>query len=256
MTHEHTHDEHCEHHHPHSHPDSSLKWLGLCIAIGLIGCGYFIGNTLYKSRVAVNTATVKGLAEEKMKSDLAVWDMNFTMEAETLEAAYAAADEKKKIAHDFLIDKGFDEKDLSFNTSGFLQEFRDGDGVLQDKKYQVTTYVTIRTANVDKVEDVRQSVGDLMKDGVMMNNNAPNYLFTGLNDIKPKLLQEATKNARLAAKQFAEDAGAKVGTIQSASQGSFSITAFDGDQNYEVTDMTSLYKKVRVVTTIAFYLND
>lgn len=255
MTH-HTHDENCDHHHhPHSHSDGALKWLAICIAIGLIGCGYFIGNTLYKSRVAVNTATVKGLAEEKVKSDLAVWDLNYTMEAETLEDAYASADEKKKIVIDFLTKKGFDEKELSTNNSGYLQEFRDSDGVLQDKKYQVTTYITIRTPDVDKVEEVRQKVGDLMEKGVMMNNNAPNYHFTGLNEIKPKLLQEATKNARLAAKQFAEDAGAKVGTIQSASQGSFSITAFDGDQNYSITDTSALYKKVRVVTTIAFYLN-
>ena len=252
----HVHTDDCDHrHHPHSHNTPWLM-LGLFIAVGLIGCGYFIGNTLYKSRVGVNTATVKGLAEQKVKSDLAVWDINYTMEAPALEDAHAAADEKKDIVADFLKEQGFKKDEISYNTNGYLQEFRDGDGVLQDKKYQVTVYITIRTADVDKVEQVRQRVGDLMGQGVMMNANAPNYHFTGLNDIKPKLLQEATKNARLAATQFAEDAGAKVGTIQSASQGSFSITAFDGEQNYEITDTSSLYKKVRVVTTIAFYLND
>lgn len=254
MTHEHDHCDH--HHHPHSHGEGGLKWLAICLAVGLGVCGYFIGNTLYKSRVAVNTATVKGLAEQKVKSDLAVWEINFTMEAPQLQDAHAAADEKRQILQKFLEDEGFSDDEISSNSNGYLQEFRDNSGVLKDKKFQVTVYFTIRTPDVEKVEKARRAVGDLMEQGVMVNNNAPSYYYTSLNDIKPKLLQEATQNARLAAKQFAQDAGAKVGMIQSASQGSFSITAFDGDPNYDITDTSSLYKKVRVVTTIAFYLNN
>lgn len=229
-----------------------LLFLGFFLAVGLSVAGYFISQTLLNSRIAVNTASVKGLAERKVKSDLVVWDIPFTMQADTLVDANAAADAKKSVARDFLLDAGFSAEELSFANSVYIAEYRD-EGVLKDKKYNVTTTITLRTEHVDKAEAMRQRLGDLIAKGVAVTNSSPRYLFTKLNDIKPEMLGEATQNARLAAAQFAEDAGAKVGGIQSASQGSFSIGAYDEIDSYG-TDTTSLYKKVRVVTTITFYL--
>jgi uncharacterized protein len=79
------------------------------------------------------------------------------------------------------------------------------------------------------------------------------YSFTKLNDVKPEMIAEATQDARRGAQQFAEDSGAGVGGIRSATQGYFTITARDGDQ-YEGSGRDSPFQKVRVVTTIEFYL--
>lgn len=224
----------------------------LALALGIALAGFFISQTIYNSRVAVNTATVKGLAERKVKADLALWKINFTMQAPNLADAYAAADQKKTTARSFLSEAGFAPQDMNFTDSVYIAEFRD-EGVLKDKNYQVTTTISLRSEDVDKVQQLQQTIGSLIAKGVAINNSAPSFLFTGLNDIKPEMLGEATKNARLAAEQFAEDAGASVGGIQSASQGSFSITAFDDTGAYG-EDAASLYKKVRVVTTVTFYL--
>lgn len=232
--------------------DGTSAWIGLFIAVGLALGGYFIGQTMYNAKVAINTATVKGLAEREVKSDLAIWEISFTMEANDLTSAYAAADAKKQIARGFFLDAGFDASELSFSNSVYIAEYRD-DGVLKDKKYQVTTVAKIRSTDVDKVEALRQRIGDLIAKGVAVGNTAPSYLFTKLNDIKPDMLREAAQNARSAAREFAENAEAKVGSIKSASQGSFSIKPLDGTDSYG-TDTTSLSKKVRVVTTITFYL--
>lgn len=79
------------------------------------------------------------------------------------------------------------------------------------------------------------------------------YTFTKLNAIKPEMVAEATKDARSAAEQFAKDSGTSVGGIKSATQGYFSIEARDGDQGgWGVSDTP--FKKVRVVTTVDFYL--
>lgn len=230
--------------------------LGIFIAIGLIGAGYFIGNTLYKSRVAVNVATVKGLSERNVKSDLAVWNVSFTMEAEDIQTAYKLANEKKEIAIDFFEKNGFDKDELSFSNSVYIAEYRNAAAELKDKKFQVTTFIDIRTSNVDKVDSVKQKMGELIEQGLALSNSQPSFLFTKLNEVKPEMLKEATKNARMAAEEFAKDAGTKVGTIQSASQGSFAISAPEGADNYSLTDQTSLNKKVRVVTTISFYLEN
>src|SRR3546814_13415083 len=74
------------------------------------------------------------------------------------------------------------------------------------------------------------------------------YSFTKLKDIKPARVAEATKDARKAAEQFAQDSGTGVGGIKSATQGYFSIGARDGDDMGNGAD--SPYKKVRVVTTV------
>ena len=63
----------------------------------------------------------------------------------------------------------------------------------------------------------------------------------------------ATADARKAAEQFAKDSGTGVGGIKSATQGYFSVESRDGDSGgWGVSDTP--YKKVRVVTTIDFYL--
>lgn len=74
------------------------------------------------------------------------------------------------------------------------------------------------------------------------------YLFTKLNDIKPAMIEQATENARSVAEKFAADSKSSLGKIKSANQGLFSIE--DRDSN------TPYLKKVRVVSTVDYYLAD
>ena len=60
--------------------------------------------------------------------------------------------------------------------------------------------------------------------------------------------EEATKNAREVAGRFAKDSNSRLGKIKTARQGQFSI--LDRDSNTPYT------KKVRVVSTIEYYLSD
>jgi len=90
-------------------------------------------------------------------------------------------------------------------------------------------------------------------------------VFNGLNALKPDMITEATKNARASADRFAADSGSQVGSIRSANQGVFSISAADagsgmapgeeggGGGQAENPD-ASIMKKVRVVSTVDYYL--
>ena len=64
------------------------------------------------------------------------------------------------------------------------------------------------------------------------------------------MIAEATQSARQAALQFAKDSGSRVGEIRNAVQGAFSITS----PNEEYNEVGSIYKKIRVVTTVTFNL--
>jgi hypothetical protein len=89
---------------------------------------------------------------------------------------------------------------------------------------------------------------NLIDMGIVINNNYASYEFTGLNNIKPQMIENATKNARAAAEKFAKDSESKLGKIRNASQGVFSIDYRD--------ENTPHIKKVRVVTTVDFALED
>jgi len=62
------------------------------------------------------------------------------------------------------------------------------------------------------------------------------------------MVEEATRNARQVAEKFANDSHSKLGKIKRAIQGQFSIRNRDNNTPY--------IKKVRVVTTLEYYLSD
>jgi hypothetical protein len=119
-------------------------------------------------------------------------------------------------------------------------------------RYKATSVITVTSPNVDKVRALMNRQAELMKQDIAIvgeeygGSNSPSYEFTGLNKIKPEMVEEATKNARITAEKFASDSGSELGDIRSASQGQFSIESRDAS--------TPFMKKVRVVTTLEYTL--
>ena len=230
--------------------------LGLFLGIGLTLCGYFISKTIYNSKVAVNTAEAKGLAERRVKANKANWELVFRVDTnlkENIGQLYSDAEERQKIIINLLKENGFKDNEIEIGVIDYsVREFRDENQKLVDQKHTLTGSIIIETEQVDLVSKVRANVNSLIAKGIDIDNQSPAYIFTNLNDIKPQMLSEATKNARVAANEFAQIAGVKVGGIRSARQGNFFIR--DAGENYG--DRRKIDKDVRVVTTITFYLTD
>lgn len=230
--------------------------LGLFIAIGLALGGYFISQTLYNAKVALNTAEVKGLAERKVTSDHAHWTISFSATGNTREeipALYKKAEDDQKIIVNLLKENGIKESEIIIGVIDYnYHEFRNENKILVDQKHQLLGSITVETDNVNLISKVRTNINKLIAQGIDVQNGLPKYRFTKLNDIKPEMLMEATKNARLVADEFAKNAGASVGGIRSAKQGGFNIR----DAGEEYGDTRKIQKEVRVVTTITFYLTD
>ena len=113
------------------------------------------------------------------------------------------------------------------------------------------TLIDWEKTSVEKVNALIKRQAELLKQGVALSNDYEYqtlYEYTGLNDIKPEMIAEATRNAREAAKKFAEDSESDLGKIKSATQGQFSIEDRDA--------YTPYIKNVRVVTYITYYLED
>ena len=229
---------------------------GVSIAIGLSIGGYFIGQTMYNAKVALNTAEVKGLAERRVEADQANWKINFRVRGSSkseIPGLYKKSEKIQTMIIELLKKNGFEDSEIETGVIDYkTKEFRDENQKLVDQKYQMKGSVIVESKKVKIVSKVRSSLNKLIAQGIDIENTSPIYRFTSLNKIKPQMLSEATKNARIAANEFAANAGVSVGGIRSARQGNFIIR--DAGERYGDTE--KIEKDVRVVTTITFYLTD
>jgi hypothetical protein len=226
------------------------------LSIGVALAGYFVSETLYKSKIALNTADVKGLAERRVNADKAYWLIQYTVagkkKSEIPELYKASEADQKKIIS-LLESSGFTNKEIKPGVITYLKnEFRDENQKLVEEDHQLIGEIEIETTNVSLVSQVRSKLNTLIAQGLDIRNNSPAYHFTKLNEIKPDMLKEATTNARIAANEFATNAGVKVGGIRTARQGGFVIR--DVGETYG--DTKKIEKDVRVVTNVTFFLTD
>lgn len=233
-----------------------LIFLGLFVAAGIAAGGYFIGQTMYNAKVALNTAEAKGLAERRVTADRANWSISFSNEGESkadISDLYEQSKKDQQVIIKKLKDIGFSDDEIAIGALEYYnQEYRDNNQQVVDETHRLDGTVSVETSNVTIVAKARAQLNELIAEGINIRSYNPTYRFTKLNEIKPEMLKEATKNARLAANEFAENAGVTVGGIRDARQGSFFIR----DAGEEYGDTGKIEKDVRVVTTITFYLTE
>ncbi len=233
------------------------RWLASAgvITLGLIAGGYLLGNGLVRAREADRSVTVRGLAERDVTADLATWTLAYSAKAGDLATAQAEADQDSAAIRSFFREVGFPAEALQ--PAGVTVSQYSNNGV---QEFTVRQNMTLRSNDIKRAQEAARRQFELVRRGVALEDGSGMaYKFTGLNAIKPPMIAQATKDARASAEQFAQDSGTSVGSIKSASQGYFSIAPRDGDSGADgegggggATD--SPYKRVRVVTTIDFYL--
>lgn len=225
------------------------------MAVAIVIAGYFISESLIKARRFERSVTVKGLAEREVNADMAVWPVQITLTGNDLIKLQKDLSSQKEHVKTFFETLGFNKDEFKIgatNIQDALANIYRNNSANVDFRYVAQTDITIRTTNVALLQEAVSESLSLTSKGVILSSKNEwrpiEYMFTGLNDLKPSMVEEATKNARVVAEKFAVDSGSKVGRIKSANQGIFSIT--DRDQN------TPEIKRVRVVSTIEYFLED
>lgn len=232
---------------------------GVAVAVAIAFAGWEFSRAFVSARTVDRIVTVKGLAEQDVKADLALWPLQYATTNDDLAAALAkvAADEKSVRA--FVADGGIEADAVSVQRFSVVDQLaqRYRSGPVQSR-YIVSQTLLVRTGEVDAVGALAQQVGKLVENGVILssdnNQGGPIYLFTRLNDIKPAMLAEALANARQGAAKFADDSGAKVGGIRRARQGVFQI--LPRNRAPGLYEPGQINKTVRVVSTIDYALVD
>ncbi|MGK2285572.1 SIMPL domain-containing protein [Pedomonas sp. V897] len=227
------------------------------VAVGVGLGGYFIGDGFKNARRADRSVTVRGLAERDVTADIATWTITYTANGHQLETVQGKIDKDTETIRAFLKGFGFPEEEITTAGISVNQYYDNSDRVAPERRNNIHIRQTLllRTRNVEAAQKAHAAMSELVRRGVVLEGDGTPvvYSFTKLNSIKPEMIAAATKDARAGAEQFAKDSGSRVGGIKQASQGYFSILPRDGEGGQETA---SPYQKVRVVTTIDFYLED
>ena len=219
------------------------------LALGLVSGGYLLGDGLKRAKAADRSVTVRGLAEKDVTANLATWSISYSATGFDLPTVRAEIDGNTRELRDYFKTLGFKDSDLKPVGAGVNQWLNNGVSTIT-----ITQRMLLRTTDIARAERAAAQQFDLVRRGVtLQEGSGMRYSFTKLNDLKPPMVAAATRDARAAAEQFAKDSGSGVGGIKSATQGYFSIEPRDGEGGEGAGDTP--YKKVRVVTTVDFYLN-
>ena len=226
----------------------------LLLSIAIVIGGYMIGDMHKKAKVYDRHVEVKGLAEREVNADLAVWPLELNLANNNLNALNEELNSQKSRVNTFFKELGFTDDEISMGISSIID--RQASEYSNNQNFNLRFFgkaeITLRTTDLDKIQLALERSLMLTSEGILIkskNGWRPiEYIFTGLNDIKPEMIEEATVKAKEVAEKFAKDSNSKVGKIRSANQGLFSI--IDRDPS------TPHIKKVRVVTTVEYLLED
>ena len=227
---------------------------GAFLFIASLCLGWILGASAVHIKEMDRTVVVKGLAEKEVAADVVIWPLSFSVADNDLNALYEHIEKNTQTIQTYLKDHELDGADVSLSAPRIVDRLAQayGGGQQGQFRYTASRTITVYSRDIEKVRKGLNNIVKLGKEGIVLSGddyrNAVEYLYTGLNDIKPAMVEEATRNARDVAEKFARDSQSVLGKIRSARQGQFSIS--DRDKN------NPHIKKVRVVSTIEYYLSD
>lgn len=223
------------------------------LAVGMVLLGFFIKSGIEGFKEKDRAVNVKGLAEIEVPANKVIWPLMYKIVGNDLLTLYNSINDKNDAIVRFLKSNNIKESEISVSAPEIIDmQAERYSSSPAPFRYNVTSVITVSSENVDQVRKLIGEQSELLKQGIAVTGGDyrynVQYEFTKLNDVKPQMIEEATKNARLAAEKFAKDSNSKLGKIRNAYQGQFSIT--DRDAN------TPYIKSIRVVTTLDYYLED
>ena len=220
------------------------------VALGLALAGWFVAQGMARLKTQDRYVTVKGSAEKIVEADLVVWPLPHTVGGNDLADVQRQLDANTATIRGFFEQAGFEAGEIVVSPPRLEDRWAYAYGDQRPpERYRYSTTVSLRTIKVAKALAMLRQSGDLVARGVMIGEGSqPEFEYTRLNDIKPGLIAEATASARESALQFAKDSDSRIGGIRSANQGV--VTISDRDQS------SPQVKKVRVVTTVEYFLRD
>ena len=220
---------------------------GGSIVLAALVLGIFMVCTVKTLKSYDDTVLVRGLCEKEVPADRVVYRISYSEKSNSLADLRNTRRQNNDIIMEKLRSAGFKDDELKVGNASYDDRYTYANDVSQITfRYQANQTITVFSKNLDLVRKVQQTLEtDLVNQNILASSWA-DYQFLGLNQIKPAMIAESLENARAAADEFAKNSHSRIGKMRTASQGYFEVE--DLDEN------TPQVKKVRVVTTVEYYL--
>lgn len=230
---------------------------GVALAIGLVLSSLIFGWFYTKTKKGDEAITVTGAAKKRIKSDLVTWSASVNYQAPQLADAYKSLSENVPRVKQYLMSKGIPENQITISSiSTQALKKQDGNGVETSEitGYSLRQSVEVRSNDVNKIAQIARESTELINQGILIESGAPQYMFTGLGDLKIEMLGEAAKDAKERAEKIAASTGNSIGAVRSAKMGVMQITAADSTEvsDMGISDTTSIDKDVTAVVNVSF----
>lgn len=238
--------------------DYQVVILGVAIALGCICSTYILSKAIVEFQKMQNqTIRVTGSASQNVTSDSAAWTINVKTKKTTLKEGYTQLSSDVKKIKDFLLSNGIDEKNIDFNSVNSYENYKrlPNGGMSNDiDSYVVYRLITVKSNDINKITEISKKVDELINKDINLTTESVQYFVSNLDDIKVKMVGEASKNAKERAKSMVAGTNGKIGVMNSAKMGVFQIVPVDSTEvnDYGINDTSSIEKKVVATVSATF----
>jgi hypothetical protein len=235
---------------------------GLALAAALVLSSSIASWSYLHAKRFDQTIQVTGSAKKRIKSDVMIWQASVTVESSSLPEAYGKLSRDVAKTQAFLLAHGVASEQIvvsAVGTTPIRPTQRDEAESLSGtvRGYHLKQSLAVHSSDIDKISSVSRQVTELINQGILLESEEPEYLYTHLAETKVQILAEAARDARERAAQIAASAGSSVSQIRSAEMGVIQITPADSNNvsDYGENDTKSLEKDVNAVVHMSFALN-
>ena len=204
--------------------------------------------------------SVTGSARKVIQSDLIVWEAKISVSNPDLQKGYDALKASTDRTIAYLKQQSVPDNEVGLSSIWINKHFaRDEKGNPTDKvtSYDLIQTVQITSSDVGRISTVAARITGLIKEGVVLESQAPRYLYTKLGELKITLLADATKDATARAQQIAANSGASLGPIRDARMGVMQINPLHSNAVSDSgnNDTTSYEKEITAIVSARFELD-
>ncbi|MBQ9417904.1 MAG: SIMPL domain-containing protein [Bacteroidales bacterium] len=218
------------------------------IVLAALVLGIFLVQAVRTLKSYDDTVSVRGLCEREVPADRVVYRITYSEKSNSFTELRSLILQNNSLIVKKLQEAGLDKEAIKVGNTSYEDRYNYSynDPSRIAFRYTASQTISVFTTSLDLVRKLQETLeADLAAQNILASTSA-DYQFLGLNDIKPSMIAESLDNARTAADEFARNSHSRIGKMHTASQGYFEVN--DLDEN------TPQVKKVRVVTSVTYYL--
>ena len=234
-----------------------LKEYQLTILAIILSIGLIIAVSIGTKTISQKGIYMTGSAEEIVMSDSATWTITINTKNATLSSAYKTIQQQLPIVKQYLLDNGITEENISIEPANYWTSYKrlpNGNMTDEISAYNYSQNVKVKSNDVNKIQKLSTDIQKLTEQDIRINSQNPEYQYSKLADLKVKLLEKASQDAKQRANSTLKVNGNKTGRIISVKTGVFQITAPESNNvsDMGIIDAYSIQKKVTAVVNVTY----